>query len=71
MQALDIVVERGMNGFIADVATMQKGGSYRESDGTFCRAVVNRNTGKKYTLQGQLARCAKSGKFVKLEEVLA
>jgi hypothetical protein len=70
MKALDIATERSLNGFVADVAVMQKGGSYHEEDGTFCRAVTNANTGKRYILQGQLVRCAKSGKFVKLEEVM-
>ena len=70
MKALDIVAQRGVSAYIAQVATMQKGGSYREQDGTFCRAVTNCNTGKRYILQGQLVRCAKSGKFVKLAEVM-
>lgn len=70
MKALDIVVHRGVNQFVADIAVMQKAGSYRETDGTFCRAVTNANTGRQYILQGQLCRCAKSGKFVKLQEVM-
>ena len=70
MKELDIVAQRGVNQFVAKIATMQKGGNYREQDGTFCRAIINRNTGKRYILQGQLVRCAKSGKFVKLAEVM-
>ena len=70
MNLLDIVAQRSVSAYIAQVATMQKGGSYREQDGTFCQAVTNANTGKRYVLQGQLVRCAKSGKFVKLTEVM-
>jgi len=71
MKALETMTTIGLNGFIADVAVMQKAGSYRENDGTFCQAVTNANTGKRYILQGQLVRCAKSGRFVKLKEVLS
>ena len=71
MKSLDIVAERGVNQFVATIAVMQKGGSYREADGTFCRAITNCKTGKRYILQGQLVRCAKSGKFVKLKEVMS
>jgi len=70
MKALETMTTIAVNGYIADVAVMQKGGSYRENDGTFCRAVTNANTGKQYVLQGQLVRCAKTGRFVKLKEVM-
>ena len=71
MKALETMAAIAMNGFIADVAVMKKVGSYHEKDGTFCRAIENANTGKRYILQGQLCRCAKTGKFVKLQEVMA
>lgn len=69
--SFNVLTERSINAFITQGAAMQKQGHYREADGTFCQAVVNRNTGKRYVLQGQLARCAKTGKFVTLKEVMA
>lgn len=69
--SFNTLTERSINAFITQGAAMQKAGYYREADGTFCQAVVNRNTGRQYVLQGQLSRCAKTGKFVKLAEVMA
>jgi hypothetical protein len=69
--SFNTLTERAIGGFITQGAAMQKQGHYREADGTFCRAIVNRNTGKQYVLQGQLSRCAKTGRFVTLKEVMA
>ena len=69
--SFNTLTERSVNTFITQGAAMQRVGHYREQDGTFCQAIENRNTGKQYVLQGQLSRCAKTGRFVKLAEVMA
>ena len=65
------VIDNAIKSMIQDIAIMRTMSSVKQDDGTHVRKVVNRNTGKEYSLEGQLVRNTKTGRFTKLSEVLA
>ena len=70
-ESFDFLVTDSITDMIRDCATMLTVANAKQSDGTHVKAVINRNTGKKYTLEGQLVRNASNGRFAKLSEALA
>lgn len=53
---------------IKELAQAQVAVSYHDGQ-VNCRIVENRNTGKKYFIQGQLARCVKTGRFASFKSI--
>ena len=65
------IIDNAIGNMIKECATMRTVASAKMADGTHVKAVINRNTGKKYTLEGQLVRNVQTGRFAKLSEALA
>lgn len=57
-----------INQSIKELAQTQVSVSYHDGQ-VNCRIIENRNTGKKYFIQGQLARCIKTGRFVSFKSI--
>jgi len=65
------MVDQSIGNMAKEVAVMRTIANAKQADGTHVKAVVNRHTGKRYTLEGQLVRNASTGRFAKLSEALA